>query len=179
MYAGKCKAAFKRKPEASNKFKAGNKEDAKAKNKLGGSHSQMQRSRLVIRTGSSERGDLMRRSKYGNKKVTVNGMTFDSKKEFNRWNVLQGLQEAGKIKNLQRQVKFLLIPSQREWYMDGFKKMPGKLIERECSYKADFVYIDTATGKTVVEDTKGAKTPDYIIKRKMMLYFHNIRIHEI
>jgi len=74
-----------------------------------------------------------------------------------------------KITDLRRQVKYVLIPAQRD--------ENGKLIEREVSYKADFVY--EYDGETVVEDTKGVKTKEYIIKRKLMLYVHGIRIHEI
>ena len=117
-------------------------------------------------------------AKYGNRKVTVNGITFDSKKEAARYEELRYLEMAGKIKHLQRQVKFVLIPSQREVIIDGFKKKDGKVIERECSYLADFTYT-TADGEKVVEDVKGCKTKEYIIKRKMMLYLHGIRIKEV
>ena len=87
-------------------------------------------------------------------------------------------------------MKFVLIPAQHEpdtvGPRGGVKK--GKLIEREVSYIADFVYeawlpsyigIDITGWWRVVEDTKGFKTKDYILKRKMMLYFHGIRIKEI
>ena len=57
----------------------------------------------------------------------------------------------------------------------GVKK--GKVIEQKCSYIADFVY--TENGEKVVEDTKGFRTKDYIIKRKLMLYIHGIRIQEV
>lgn len=53
------------------------------------------------------------------------------------------------------------------------------LLERSVKYIADFVYTDKATGQTVVEDTKGVRTKEYIIKRKLMLYLHGIRIKEI
>lgn len=108
------------------------------------------------------------RSKYGAKKVTVNGVTFDSQKEYRRFCELSLLERAGKITDLQRQVKFELIPSQR---------IDGKVVERACTYVADFVYIEN--GKKVVEDTKGFKTKDYIIKRKLLLKEHGIRIKEI
>lgn len=118
------------------------------------------------------------RSKYGNKKLTVGGITFDSKTEASRYRDLYFLEKAGKISNLQRQVKFILIPAQYEpdtvGKRGGVKR--GKLIERECSYIADFVY--TEDGKQVVEDTKGFRTADYKIKRKLMLYVHGIRIKE-
>lgn len=129
-------------------------------------------------------GDLIRRylrnTKYHNSKITIEGQTYDSMKEYRRYLELIWLQKDGQIKDLQRQVKYLLIPAQREpdsvGKRGGVKK--GKLIEKEVAYYADFVYTDTATGEVVVEDTKGMRTKDYILKRKMMLYFHNIRIKE-
>lgn len=118
------------------------------------------------------------RSKYKAKKVTVQGITFDSQKEAKRFQELYLLERAGKIKDLRRQVKFVLIPAQYEPDTVGVRggKIRGKLIERECSYKADFVYIEN--GKQVVEDTKGYKTPEYKIKKKLMLSVHGIRIKE-
>lgn len=120
-------------------------------------------------------------NKYGNRKIAFDGQTFDSKKEMRHYTELLLLEKAGKITNLQRQVKFQLIPAQREPNIIGPKggHKPGKLIEREVSYVADFVYTDLRTGKKVVEDTKGFRTKDYMIKRKMMLYFHGIRIKEV
>lgn len=118
-------------------------------------------------------------TKYHNRKVRRDGLTFDSKKEHKRYNELLLLEQAGEIANLRRQVKFVLIPTQREpsqiGTRGGVKK--GKLLERECSYIADFVY--SQNGKMVVEDTKGLRTKDYIIKRKLMLYVHNIRVREV
>lgn len=107
-------------------------------------------------------------SKYNSRKITKDGITFDSVKEYRRWCELSLLERAGTIQNLQRQVKFELIPSQR---------IDGKVIERPCTYIADFVY--TENGKMVVEDTKGFRTTDYIIKRKLLLWVHGIRIQEI
>ena len=119
------------------------------------------------------------KSKYHNRKITRDGVTFDSRKELRRYEELQLLQQAGEIANLRRQVKFVLIPTQREpskiGTRGGVKK--GKLLERECAYVADFVYSEN--GKTVVEDAKGLRTKDYIIKRKLMLYVHNIRVREV
>ena len=102
-------------------------------------------------------------------------------KEYIRYLDLILLEKEGSIKDLQRQVKYLLIPAQREPDSVGKRGAvkKGKLIEREVAYFADFVYTDTATGETVVEDTKGMRTTDYILKRKMMLFFHGIRIKEI
>ena len=104
-------------------------------------------------------------SKYGAKKSGG----YDSRKEHRRANELKLMCRAGLISNLREQVKYVLIPAQRD--------PNGKLLERECSYYADFVY--TKDGATVVEDTKGFRTPDYIIKRKLMLRVHGISIVEI
>lgn len=109
-------------------------------------------------------------SKYNSKKTVIDGQTFDSKKEANRYKELLLLEKAGEIKDLRTQVKYVLIPPQRS-------KETGKVVERECSYKADFVY--TEGGETVVEDVKGYRTKEYIIKRKLMLHVYGIRIREI
>lgn len=121
------------------------------------------------------------KSKYGAKKVEIDGIIFDSKKEGRRYQELKMLQKAGDISGLQRQVKYILIPAQREPDTKGPRSgiIKGKLLERECSYIADFVYKNTHTGEWVIEDTKGFRTAEYKIKRKMMLYFHNIRIKEV
>ncbi|MDO4622632.1 MAG: DUF1064 domain-containing protein [Eubacteriales bacterium] len=123
-------------------------------------------------------------SKYHSKKITIDGITYDSKKEARRHQELLLLERAGEITNLERQVKFTLIPAQREYtneiYTKGRKKgcfKPGKLLERECAYIADFVYREG--DRCVVEDTKGFRTPEYIIKRKLMLHNFGIRIKEV
>lgn len=111
-------------------------------------------------------------NKYGAKKVTApDGQKFDSKHEYHRWCELKLLERAGKIKNLQRQVKYVLIPTQ--------KGADGKVIERECSYYADFQYYDLSTRQIVVEDAKGAKTEVYKLKKKLMLYVLGIQIKEV
>lgn len=102
-------------------------------------------------------------TKYKNKKTVVDGITFDSKHEAERYVGLSLMASAGVISDLRMQVKYELIPKQ-----DG---------ERKCEYIADFVY--TENGQTVVEDTKGFRTKDYIIKRKLMLYRYGIRIREV
>lgn len=107
-------------------------------------------------------------SKYGNKKVEINGIVFDSKREARRWLELDMLAKAGEIQDLQRQVPFLLIPSQ---------KVDGKVVERAVSYVADFQYREN--GKTIVEDAKGCKTPEYKLKKKMMLFFYGVQIREV
>ena len=117
--------------------------------------------------------------KYGNRKIEADGEVFDSKKEYRRWKELILLLKAGEISKLQRQVKYVLIPAQREPDIRGPRGgiRPGKLIEREVAYIADFVYTDNA-GQTVVEDCKGMRTKEYIIKRKLMLHEYGIRIKE-
>lgn len=124
------------------------------------------------------------KNKYGNRKTVVNGIEFDSRKEAVRYQELRLLERAGKISGLRLQEKFILIPSQREAstevYKSGPKKgrrKPGKLLEKECSYIADFCY--TENGEIVVEDTKGFRTEAYKIKRKLMLERYGIRIREI
>lgn len=109
-------------------------------------------------------------NKYNSKKTVVDGQMFDSKKEANRYQELLLLEKAGVIKDLRTQVKFKLIPAQRD-------EATGKVVERECSYKADFVYEED--GKTVVEDVKGFRTKEYVIKRKLMLWRYGIRIREV
>lgn len=122
------------------------------------------------------------KNKYQALKCTVGGITFDSRKEARRYQELMLLLRAKQISNLCRQVKFVLIPAQYEFYerygKNGQELKPGKkLLEKECAYYADFVYREN--GNTVVEDTKGIKTKDYIIKRKLMLWVHGIRVKEV
>lgn len=119
----------------------------------------------------------MRRSKYGSRKTVVDGITFDSKKEANRFRELQLLERAGKITALQLQVKFPLIPAQYENPNSPTKSGRGKCLERECNYIADFVYCKNE--KTVVEDTKGFRTEAYKIKRKLMLERYGVQIREV
>ena len=122
--------------------------------------------------------------KYGNKKLTTTDGKFDSKLEYYRWCELVILEKSKKISDLKRQVKFVLIPAQREpdiiGKRGGIKK--GKLIEQECSYYADFTYIDK-NGNFVVEDAKGYKGGDayalFVVKRKLMLYVHKIKVKEV
>ena len=119
--------------------------------------------------------------KYKNRKVNIDGDVFDSMKEYWRYIELKHMQADGKITDLQRQVKYILIPAQREpdkiGKRGGVKK--GKLLEREVAYYADFVYRLADTGTLIVEDTKGMRTTEYIIKRKLLLYMHGIRIKEL
>lgn len=123
----------------------------------------------------------IRRNKYKNKKVEIDGIVFDSKKEARRYQELLLLERNGIIKDIQRQVKFVLIPAQREPDSIGARGgvHKGKVLENECSYIADFVYFDNVANEIVVEDTKGFRTKDYVIKRKLMLKVHGIKITEV
>lgn len=126
--------------------------------------------------------------KFGNKKVTdpVTGKVYDSVREYNRAVQLRLMERAGLIGDLKEQVKYELIPAQREnsteLYKAGPQKglpKPGEILENPCYYIADFVYLDNKTGKVVVEDTKGVKTKDYIIKRKLLLWRYGLRVIEV
>lgn len=128
------------------------------------------------------------KSKYHNKPVTIAGIQYDSIKEAGRHKELMLLERAGKIKNLACQVRFELIPAQYETferYSDktGKRLKDGKrCLEQSCDYYADFVYYDIERGQMVVEDVKSdatKKKESYIIKRKLMLQVHGIRIHEV
>lgn len=122
-------------------------------------------------------------SKYNSRKVVTAEGVFDSDREYRRWRDLCLLERAGKISNLQRQVKFVLIPTQYETY-ERYSPKTGKrlkdgrrCVEKECFYLADFVYYD-ANGNKVVEDAKGCRTEAYILKRKLMLWVHGVRVKE-
>ena len=114
------------------------------------------------------------RSKYGARKTVVDGITFASKKEANRYRELKLLEKAGEICCLLLQVPFELIPAQYEEtgevYTKGANKgkpKRGKCIEKSVTYIADFVYYNSDATVRTVEDVKGMRTPVYIIKRKL------------
>ena len=113
-------------------------------------------------------------NKYLNRVLDTPDGKFDSVKEYRRWQELKLMQRAGLIYDLQRQVPFVLIPTQKD-------EITGKVIEREAKYIADFTYRDRNTHKLVVEDTKSkaTKTKDYILKRKLLLYRHGLQIKEV
>ncbi len=110
-----------------------------------------------------------KKPKYNNKKIEIDGVIFDSLKEGNRFKELLLLQRAGEIKDLRRQIVFELLPPLCEpdtiGKRGGIHK--GKTIESSVKYIADFVYFDNRKEKWIVEDSKGFKTKDYIIKRKL------------
>jgi hypothetical protein len=106
--------------------------------------------------------------KYHNRKITFDGQTFDSQREARRFWELQMLERAGEITGLECQTPFELIPAQRT--------SAGRL-ERGVTYIADFVYWQD--GRLVIEDVKGVRTKEYIIKRKLMLWKYGIEIKEV
>ena len=112
------------------------------------------------------------RGKYGAVKTQINGITFASKAESRRYVELKTLEDAGHIRDLQLQKKFLLVPAKRN--ADGY-------LEREVSYSCDFAYVDHL-GRQVIEDVKSratCKNPEYVIKRKLMLQVHGITVVEV
>ena len=128
------------------------------------------------------------RPKYGNNKIKNTFGLFDSELEWSRYLFLSNRQKEGEISGLRRQVEYLLIPAQYGTEIRHLKtkdKEVRVLLERPCSYIADFVY--ERNGKTIVEDCKGedkkykgkrfsTQTADFKIKKKLMLYIHNIQI---
>ena len=132
-------------------------------------------------------------TKLNNQKVTIDGIEFDSRKEAQRYKELLLLQRAGVIQNLELQKRYELIPAQYEtvetgeYYKIGVKKGQPKTkqvcIEQSVVYIADFVYEEK--GQTVVEDVKGFRDPSsatyakFVLKRKMMLWIHGIKIKEV
>ena len=107
------------------------------------------------------------KNKYGNRKTTVYGITFDSKRESQRYLVLRDMQKRGEISDLRLQIPYEIIPS---------VTICGKK-QRAIKYIADFVY--TKNGECVVEDSKGYRTREYGIKRRLMKLVHEIEIVEV
>lgn len=94
---------------------------------------------------------------------TWNSRLYDSKNEMNWAIKLHTLNDAGKIKELREQVKFVLVPKDAE--------------NRAICYVADFVFIES--GKEVVMDAKGHKTQLYTLKKRLMKFLHGIEIEEV
>lgn len=112
--------------------------------------------------------NFTKRSKYGNKKSVLGNVVYDSQKEANRAFELALLVKNGVIKDLKRQVPYILLPKQLG--------KDGKVLFRECKYIADFEYIDCKTGEKIIEDVKGFATADFKLKQKMMMFFHGVEI---
>ena len=122
-----------------------------------------------------------RKSKYGNKKVTYDGMKFDSEKEMYRYIRLKSMQEEGLISDLRMQVPFEIIPAVYEEETIQLKtkvKTITKCVQRAAYYVADFVYKDQ-DGNEIILDTKGYRTKEYLLKKKMMRAFLGITIKEV
>lgn len=107
--------------------------------------------------------------KYHNRKTVRHGITFDSKREADRYDELRLLLKAGEIHDLKLQQTYNLVGAQRT---------PTGAAVRAVTFIADFVYY-TRDGKTIVEDAKGFKTKDYIIKKKLMLERFGIWVEEV
>lgn len=119
-------------------------------------------------------------NKYHANAVTIDGIKFPSGKEAERWLFLREAEKRGEISGLQRQVKFELLPSfykEEIVHLKTKDKIKRRLFQNPVSYIADFVY--QKDGQTVVEDTKGFRTKEYVIKKKMMYALKGIEIQEI
>jgi len=116
-------------------------------------------------------------NKYRNRKTEIDGILFDSKSEARRYSELKLTEKCGIIKDLKLQVAFEIVPNQYistfEIKKNGNIKENKKLDERKVEYIADFVYYDNELKINVVEDVKGMKTKEYIIKRKLFKYLYS------
>ena len=108
------------------------------------------------------------KSKYNNSKVRYQGLTFDSKKEFEYYLLLKDKEKRGLVFNIKRQVPLEIQPA--------FTDKTG-VKHRAIIYKADFVYTDRLTGTERYIDVKGFKTEVYKLKKKLLAY-KNIIIEE-
>lgn len=123
----------------------------------------------------------MKKSKYGNKKTKYDGIEFDSKKEMYRYIRLKSMQDEGLISDLRMQASFEIIPAVYEEQQVQLKtkvKTVTKCIQKAVYYLADFVYKDKE-GNVIVEDSKGYRTKEYLLKKKMMRAFLGITIKEV
>jgi hypothetical protein len=110
-------------------------------------------------------------SKYGNKKaVSRDGTIFHSQRECKHYEELLLLQAVGDIYGLKTQTLFTLVPCQME--------SSKRVAERPVTYRCDFDYFDRQ-GRRHIEDSKGEKTQQYIIRRKLMLWVHQIKVEEV
>lgn len=112
---------------------------------------------------------LNKKSKYGNKKVMYDGIKFDSAKERNYYLKFKMMQDAGIIKDLELQKRFIL---QKGYTINGKKR-------REISYYADFCYVTTKDDKLHVIDIKGYRTDVYKLKKKLFENKYGIEIEEL
>ncbi len=110
---------------------------------------------------------------------TAEVVVFDSVHEFNVFKDLFARQRAGEIAELSRQVVFELLPNQYETSCNNRGKIVRKLLERKVNYTADFVYREGGCLVVVDAKSKATRTRDYIIRRKLMLFIHHIKIVEM
>ena len=136
---------------------------------------------MAFRRNFAPRGE--KKSKYNNKKVVYQGISFDSKKEMERYMYLLDAQRNGVITDLQRQVKFELIPAVREEYIEHLKtkdKVKTRTLQLAITYTCDFSY--KKDGELVIEDVKASPKmlpKEYILKKKLLFAIHRISIKEI
>lgn len=104
-------------------------------------------------------------NKYKATKTQIDGITFDSKLEANRYQYLKLLEKAGEIKGLEWHKRFIIIP----------KSSFGE----DVYYEADFFYFEK--DKPVVEDTKSTITimPLYKLKKRLLAETHGIIVKEV
>jgi hypothetical protein len=117
---------------------------------------------------------VKRAHKYNAKPVTFHGITFASTREGLRYLELHGLQKKGEIQKLTLQPEFeCVVTAEATLWPEGDRVT---VIGR---YLADFQYVDVATGKVVVEDAKGVKSPIYKWKKKHVEAQFGIEIVEV
>lgn len=115
------------------------------------------------------------KSKYHNEPVTIDGVRYDSKGEYLRWNFLKLMEQAGQISNLRYHVKYELIPAITKEVVVHLKtkdKVVTKTVQAAQYYEADFVYTVTKTGEEVVEDFKGFETDLFRFKAALFFYIY-------
>lgn len=114
-----------------------------------------------------------KKHKYNAKRTVLDGITFHSKLEANRWRELKLMQKAGEITELSRQVEFELTAMPRR---QEIAKVHGFVVVGR--YRADFTYFDKER-RLVVEDAKGVRTALYSWKKKHFEIEYGIKITEV
>ena len=126
---------------------------------------------------------MIKRSKYGNRKVTIEGINFDSEREAKRYLILKEYQNKGDISDLKLQVVYELIPAIKELKTVVLKTKTIQkevTIQQAITYRCDFTYIKDE--KLIVEDVKISPKmlpPEYKLKKKLLRYVHGIDIREV
>lgn len=122
-------------------------------------------------------------TKYHNKEIIYDGIKFDSTKEGKRYLVLKQAEIEGRISNLELQVKFILIPSIKEEYVEHLKtkdKIKTRTLQLPITYTCDFRYMKG--GEEVVEDTKISPKlipPEYVLKEKLFFWKYGKKIRRV